>query len=210
MPPDHADSNQLLGRQALLERVGRRQRRLPHELRRGPGRLPAPARGDRQAGRHPPRPGARRPHRVAVPATRPPSRPIPGQLVARNEDPSGRNRLPPHDPHLRRHRPVPAGPLHRGRRTQAGRPCRPSSTAPTCRPPTSPPTRSSGWWTGPPPPAEPMTMTDRASPRSARRAARRHRRHRQPRPAAGDPRDGGAAGVGPAPTGWTSRSPTPP
>ena len=79
-PLDDEASNYRLGREALLERVGRRQRQLPDALRGGARPLPAAARRARPPRRRAPRPRRRRPHRVAVPRlARPRRRPRPAR-----------------------------------------------------------------------------------------------------------------------------------
>ena len=113
-------SNYRLAREALLERVGAVNANYPMRCERGPRPLPAAARRARPHRRRPPRPRPRRPHRLAVPglagARR---RPRPARRHERG--PVGPQPPPPHDPHLRRHRPGPAGARHGGGRGQARR-----------------------------------------------------------------------------------------
>ena len=133
VPPDHPDSNQLLGRQALLERVGVANAVYPMSCEEGPdayqlrlgeiGKLDVIHLGL----------GAGWPHRLALSRlTRPRRRSRAAGGPQRG--PVGPPPLCPHDAHLLGDRPLAAGRLHRRRRP----PCAPrwnrSWTAPTCRP----------------------------------------------------------------------------
>jgi 6-phosphogluconolactonase len=93
VPPDHPDSNQLLGRQALLERVGAANAVFPMSCEDGPdayqlrlgelGRLDLVHLGMGRDG-----------HTASLFPDSPALQADPGQLVARNVDPSGRNAMP--------------------------------------------------------------------------------------------------------------------
>ncbi len=128
----------------------------------------------------------------------------PGQLVARNEDPSGRNRLP-------RLTLTYAG-IARSRLavfTVAGRHKRAALQALVdgADLPAGPRHRRSGHLAGGPgrrPPLSVGAMADRGVPPDQLTALLDAiGRHRQPRSAAGDPGNGGATGVGPHATAWT-------
>jgi 6-phosphogluconolactonase len=93
VPPDHPDSNQLLGRQALLERVGAANAVYPMSCAEGPdayqlrlgeiGKLDVTHLGMGADG-----------HIASIFPDSPALYADPGQLVAFNEDPSGRNPHP--------------------------------------------------------------------------------------------------------------------
>lgn len=93
VPPDDPDSNQLLGRQALLERVGAANAVFPMSCEEGPdayqlrlgeiGKLDVIHLGLGPDGHT----ASLFPHSAALEAD-------PGQLVARNVDPTGRNKHP--------------------------------------------------------------------------------------------------------------------
>jgi 6-phosphogluconolactonase len=93
LPPEHPDSNQLLGRQALLEKVGAANAVYPMNCDEGPdayqlrlgeiGKLDVIHLGMGSDG-----------HTAALFPNSPALFADPGQLVARNEDPSGRHAYP--------------------------------------------------------------------------------------------------------------------
>ena len=150
VPPNHPDSNELLGRQALLERVGAANAVYPmrcdegldaYQLRLGEiGQLDIVHLGlgadGHTAGLFP---GSK-----ALDAD-------PGQLVTFSEDPNGADQTPADDAHLRRHRQSQVGHFHRcrggpsdryggsgGRRGFARRP-RPGRARPLAGQPRTPP-----------------------------------------------------------------------